>query len=212
MRVTVFGASGKVGRLVVRQLLDDGWEVAAFIHNASPFPKTKHLRLVRGDIHDPEDVKRAISDSEVVISALGSWGTKQKDIVSSGIKHIIAAMEKQGTKRVISLTGSDASAPQDKSSPVQRISHFLIKLTPARRILEDGERHIALLQASRLNWTVVRSPIMNTRGNPASYSLGSTKPKPWATIHRQSVAQAMVAVIDDLQYSKQAPYLKRTRS
>jgi uncharacterized protein YbjT (DUF2867 family) len=33
MRITVFGATGKIGRLVVDRLLDDGHDVTTFVRN-----------------------------------------------------------------------------------------------------------------------------------------------------------------------------------
>lgn len=205
----MFGASGKVGRLVVRELLREGWEVTAFVHRSSPFTETKRLRVAKGDIHSAEDVRHAIEGSQVVISALGSWGTKSKDIVSSGMENIIAAMSESGIKRVVSLTGADALVPGEYPGIASGALRPFIKISPARDILADGERHIRLLDESRLDWTVIRSPIMNGRGDPHEYSVGNTKPKPWATINRQSVAIAMAKAIDDRALYRKAPFIIR---
>lgn len=42
------------------------------------------------------------------MSALGSWGTESKDILSSVIVNIIKAMKAEKVSRIISLTGTDA--------------------------------------------------------------------------------------------------------
>lgn len=118
-------------------------------------------------------------------------------------------MEVYGVKRVISLTGSDALANGDRLNVISRMFHLVIKLTPARRILADGERHISMLEGSQLTWTVLRSPIMNNKGDPKLYSLSDAKPKPWATINRQSVARAMVEAIDKPEYYRRAPFVIR---
>lgn len=209
MRVTIFGASGKVGQLVTEKLLDAGYEVVAFVHNSSPFPKTSGLVIVQGDIHNLEDVIHAVKGSQIIISTLGSWGTKTKDIVSNGMKNIIEAMSKSHVIRVVSLTGSDAIASSDKPTIVDRVIHSFLKFSPARNILSDGEDHIRVLENSGTQWTVLRSPIMNTRGDAERSIITMQKPKPWETVNRQSVADAIVHLMHDKNFYKQAPFIRR---
>lgn len=209
MRITVFGAGGKVGRLVVKGALDAGHDVTAFAHHDPKFAKDPRLTVVRGDIHDPEDVVKAVKGADAVISALGSWGTETKDIVSAGTANIIPAMEAAGAGRVISLTGADARAEGDRLSLMHRLTHAAIQVTPPRKILADGERHIRLLERSGLDWTVIRSPIMNERGDRGSFRLGTGRPAPWATVNRHSVALAMLHLLDTDKYSRQAPFITR---
>lgn len=210
MQITVFGASGKVGRLVVAQALADNYKVVAFAHHNPGFEVHPNLRVVQGDIHDRKAVSAAIKGSTLVISALGSWGGKQKDIVSAGIKNIIPVMEAHNISRIITLTGADARASGDYLGPLHRLSHLFIKLSPVKSILHDGEQHIKLLEASGLDWTAVRSPAMNNRGRAVSFKLGNTRPKPWTTINRQSVALAIVSLIKETQYSRQAIFISRS--
>ncbi len=211
MVVTVFGASGKVGRLVVEKLLSGGHEVIAFTHSSS-LTEAANLKIVQGDIHNEQDVKKAIGGSDLVISALGSWGTKEKNIVSSGMSNIIEAMNESKIKRLISLTGSDAETSDDQVTFTSRLMHKLISLSPARKILSDGEKHIKLLESSPLDWTVLRSPVMNNRGKPNHYRVSMSKPRIHDTINRQSVAQAMIDLIDNKQYYRKAPYITRSKT
>lgn len=211
MRITVFGASGKVGRLVVHRLLNDGHDVTAFVFGTSPFEENPGLKVITGDVHNLEDVMPAVKEAEAVLSTLGSWGTKQKDILSSGTKNIVTAMQQHNVTRVVTLTGADAVSSTDKPTFFDRLFHALLKLSPARKILADGEQHIELLSRSSLNWTVLRSPIMNERGDTKQYKITLHKPKLWETIHRHSVANAMVDLISDSTYDKTAPYICRTK-
>ena len=91
--MTVFGASGKVGRLVVMQALKRGYSVVAFVHSHDPFVATTNLRVVKGDIYNADDVGKALKGSEAVISALGSWGTKNRNVLSSAMKVVIPDMD-----------------------------------------------------------------------------------------------------------------------
>ncbi len=124
-QITVFGASGKVGRLVVAELLGRGHNVVAFVHSQKLTEKdfvrdsvhdakaTKNIRIVQGDIYNAVQVAAALSGSQAVISVLGSWGTKRKDILCSAMRAIIPAMEQQHIQRIVSLTGHDARTEGD---------------------------------------------------------------------------------------------------
>lgn len=208
MQVTVFGASGHVGSLVVEELLNQGHDVNAFVHSDATLLKGSGLKIIKGDIYNAKDVMNALAGSHAVISALGSWGTPRKDILASGMNNIIPAMEQAEITRIISLTGADARDKGDIISPIHRLSHFGIGLI-ARKVLKDGESHVRMLRGSNLKWTVIRSPVMNGKGS-SFYNLTSKRPMPWRTINRHAVAKAMVDQLDDNTFVSQSPFISRT--
>lgn len=207
MIVTVFGASGKVGRLVVTEALARGYTVRGFIHSHNPLDDHPNLTVITGDIHEAESVAMAIQGSQAVISALGSWGTSSKDIVSTGMRHIIPAMEAYGVDRIVSLTGADAFDVNERPSLLRRCSHEFARLV-AGNIVSDGEEHLRLLRASDLDWTVLRAPVM-TNSSSIFYKLSLKPLSHWQTIPRKAVAKAMIDQVDGSTYSKAAPFLYR---
>lgn len=207
MKVVVFGASGKVGRQVVRRLLDREQSVIAFVHTKNTFVENPKLKVIRGDIYKLKDVEGALKGADIVISALGSWGTKRQDVVSSGIKNIIEAAEKHRVKRIISLTGI-AFWAEDKPTFLDKFNHAVIKLG-APKILKDGEDHIELLRQSDTDWTVIRSPVM-TSSRSSEYILTDKLPSMLTTIPRAAVARAMVEQIKSSENINKAPVIKRS--
>jgi len=208
MNIVVFGANGKVGSIVVKKLLERGHTVTAFIHGSHSLGKSKQLKIVKGDIYSPQDVEKAISGNEIVISALGSWGTPKKDILTVGMSYIIDSSKANVIKRLISLTGADARAHGDKKDPVHRAMYAVISVA-AGKILRDGENHIEQLRTSGLNWVVIRSPVMNEKGSDG-FSLSEMRPKPWQTINRHAVAESMVSQVDDFSWSETSPFITRS--
>ncbi len=206
MHIVVFGANGKVGSLVVAQLLAAGHDVRAFVHGTSSLPSHPQLTFVQGDIYNGVDVDTAVSGMDAVISALGSWGTPRKDILQVGMQHIIPAMHTHAVTRIISLTGAEARATGDKQGIIHNLMHGFLSIT-ASKILKDGESHIAQLEASSLNWTVIRSPIMRDTGDPRAYTLGPKRPLPWQTIARTAVATAMTDELEASAWVKRAPFI-----
>lgn len=205
MKVTIFGANGKVGRSLVEDVLDEGHEVIAFVHQHHDLATRQGLTIVQGDVHQSEDIDKALDGADVVMSALGSWGTKSKDILCTAMTNILPAMQKHGISRVISLTGAEARAQGDKLGIVHRIAHPVLSIV-AGKILRDGEEHIRLLEKSGLDWTVIRSPIMKPKKGSV-YSLSDDRPYPWASISRDAVVQAMVNELSE-PHSQSAPFVR----
>lgn len=208
MQITVFGAGGQVGRQVVALCLKRGYDVVAVVHHRNPYKidgKNGAVIVAEADIHDRAAVTKAVQGSDAVISALGSWNTPKKDVLATAIKFIIPAMHSAGITRIISLTGSGGVWKGDKIRAIDKINHGILKLI-APRILRDGEQHIALLADSDLDWTVIRSPVMNNsvyRG----YKLVNTLSVMPAMIARSAVATCMVDQLETNDFVGLAPVI-----
>ena len=73
MKLLVFGATGGTGKQLVRQALQQGHVVTAFARDPSKIRETQaNLRVVRGDILQPDSVEIAVARQDAVLSALGT--------------------------------------------------------------------------------------------------------------------------------------------
>lgn len=205
MNIAIFGASGNIGRRVIKLLLEKGYSVTALTHRSTNLPTHAALKAVRGDIHNRADVEATLVGADLVISTLGSWGTKQKDILTAAMSNIVPVMESQGITRVISLTGAGVLLPSDAVAWYDRLNVAMLAVI-APKILHDGENHLEILAASQLDWTVLRSPVMTNR-TAHGYSLQSRPPFPWQTVSRDNVAQALVDLIDSKEYTQAALFI-----
>lgn len=78
MQITIFGASGKTGRLVVQQALSRGYQVVAYVRDATKLSFTDaNLKIIQGQLDDLDMVKQAVAGSQAVLSALGPIGKKR---------------------------------------------------------------------------------------------------------------------------------------
>ncbi|MGH7241512.1 MAG: NAD(P)-dependent oxidoreductase [Candidatus Saccharimonadales bacterium] len=204
MQVTVFGASGKVGMLVVEELLARGYDVVAFVHRHNPFHEKPRLKIVEGDVAKLADVERALQGSEAVFNCLGSWGRPGRNVLTVGMGTIIPAMEAQGIKRIISLTGHGADAPDVVPSLAHKLMMKLLSPFPAGTVFRDGEVHMHMLAASSLDWTALRSPLMKSKGK-STYTLTERPGFPLKVIARPAVASAMVDQLTLSEYIHRSP-------
>ncbi|MFJ7244875.1 NAD(P)-dependent oxidoreductase [Kitasatospora sp. NPDC098652] len=70
MRITVFGATGNVGRRVVAEALARGHEVTAVVRNpAKPHGLPPTVTLAVGDADEPADVARIAAGQDLVVTA-----------------------------------------------------------------------------------------------------------------------------------------------
>lgn len=75
MKVTLFGATGVVGRAVLRHLLDCGYEVNVLTRHPEKINENdSRLHVFVGEVINPADVQRALDGSEDVIQTIGIGG------------------------------------------------------------------------------------------------------------------------------------------
>jgi putative NADH-flavin reductase len=80
LRILVYGATGKVGSLVVEEALQRGHLVTAVSRDPSRIEKQhKNLSVVAGDLLDPQSIELLVEDKDVVIiSVRGMIGEDKK--------------------------------------------------------------------------------------------------------------------------------------
>src|SRR5689334_8853823 len=107
MKLIIFGASGMLGKEIVKQALYNGNQVKAFGRNVftENLPEDKNLELVQGALFDEDEVYRAIKGCDAVISAISGAIDGTDKTRSLGIKNIVKQMEKAGVKRIVALGG-----------------------------------------------------------------------------------------------------------
>ena len=156
MTITIFGATGIVGKQLVREALYMGHNVKAFGRNVftSNFPENKNLDLIQGALFDEREVLNAIKKSDAVISVLGGKFDGQDNTRSLGIKNIIKQMDKANVKRIIALGGMGILNAADNTMLIDA-DDYPVQFLPV------GMEHLKAyqyLEASDLDWTFVCSP------------------------------------------------------
>ena len=156
MIVTIFGATGLVGKYLVKQALHKGYTVKAFGRNVftAGFDEYENLHLVTGALFDRQQVADAVSGSNAVLSALGGAFDGTDKSRSLGMKNIISQMETIGVKRIVSVGGMGSLDNEEDE---------IILNTPAfpKQFLAVGKEHYKAyeyLKASSLEWTILCPP------------------------------------------------------
>ncbi len=158
MIITVFGATGQVGKRIVNQALGKGYTVRAFGRNIESLidkeNRDDNLIAIKGYVFDAAEVFNAIKGSNAVISTLGGSFDGSDRTRSLGIKNIAHAMQTAGVRRIVALGGMGVLNADEKN---------LIIDTPdyPQMFFPVGKEHQQAyynLEASGLDWTFVCPP------------------------------------------------------
>jgi putative NADH-flavin reductase len=209
MKLAIFGATGKTGLPLVKQALQAGHEVVAFARTPSKLTvEHENLTVVQGDASDPDAVRRAIEDTDAVLSALGHVKGSPKDIQTVATRHIVAAMKQHGVRRLVSLSGAGVPAPQDKPGVFDHVIRFALK-TLSGDVLADAENHVELLKQERdnIDWVVVRGPMLTEEPGNGDYRVGWVGVNTGTRASREHVADFMLKQVEDDTYLHQMPVI-----
>jgi len=205
-KITVFGATGGTGKQVVEQALASGCEVVAYVRNPSKLGiANEQLSVIQGEFSDAASVESAVAGADAVISTLGPRGGSKNKPLTYGMQNIIAAMKKQGVRRLIITSTLSAKDSNDK--PEFR-ARFLVGLV--KRTMNDAYEDIVsvpeAVRASDLDWTIVRLTLLNNKPKSGKVRAGYVGTgEVGSGISRADIANFMLSQIEDEKYVRQAP-------
>ena len=138
------------------------------------------------------------------MSALGHTKLSPKDVQTRGTQNIVAAMEKHGVRRLVSLTGAGVRDPSDEPKVVDKVITFLLgRLQPD--VLADGVRHAEVIQRSGLEWVIVRGPRLTDGPGRGEYRVGPVGKNSGTRISRADLADFMLRQVKDDAYLRRMP-------
>jgi len=153
-KLTIFGATGKTGRLLCEGALAQSHAVTAFVREPAKLGGLAgRVDIVTGQLDDGPAIARAIAGADAVVSALGTVDRKPNTVLSDATGRIVQAMQAQGGVRFAAITslGCGSSRTQVNS----RLMRLLIK-TLAKEIWADKDRQEDVIRASSLDYLIVR--------------------------------------------------------
>jgi putative NADH-flavin reductase len=209
MRITVFGASGAIGKLLIRQALDNGYNIRAYVRNPSKLDlKHQNLETIQGDLHDYDKIKQAILGADVVISTLGPPLKRKYDDFSvlEGHKNIIRTMETENIKRFITIATPSVKSTEDIPSLATIMPTIMAKIffpSAYKEIVQLGEA----VKASQLDWIIIRFIAPNNKPpkGKVKITFGDTKIN-WG-ISRADIADFILKQTKDNQYIRSMPII-----
>lgn len=201
MNITIFGASGMIGRLVVAQALAAGHDVTAFTRDAARVT-TEHdrLQVVEGDVTDPAACLPVVKDADAVLVALGAG--RKGEVREAGTRAVVEAMEQSGGGRLVCQSTIGVGSSRPNLNWWWKYVMFGALLRPA---YADHVRQERVVEESDLDWTIVRpSAFADESPGPVRHGFGGSETGLRLKIGRPDVAAFLLGQVDDQSYLRRA--------
>ncbi|MQA85260.1 MAG: NAD(P)H-binding protein [Streptosporangiales bacterium] len=216
MKLTIFAATGGIGRQVLEQAVAAGHDVTAVVRN--PKSLSEQVRIVTADLAaaDPATLESAVDGADAVLSGLGPRSTSEAGIASQGTRAIVQAMQATGARRIVVVGAAPISTVPSPGRPKPPkhdpgdgffMRHLLAPLGKAvlRKHYADLAQMEDVLRDSGLDWTVVRPPRLTDKPPTGTYRTACGQNlRRGVLISRADVAHLMLRVLEQPETIKQA--------
>ena len=212
MKLTIFAATGGIGRQLLGQAVAAGHDVTAVARNLrglSPVP----ARAVAADLAsaDPAALQPAVAGADAVLSALGPRTKADAGVAARGTEVITEAMRAAGVRRVIVVSaapiGTIASPGRPHPPRHDPGDGFIIRYLAdpiVKRALRAHYADLARMEDvlrdsdSDLDWTIVRPPRLTDKPVTGRYRTAyGQNIRRGVFVSRADVAHYMLSVLDN---------------
>lgn len=207
MKILTIGAARGIGLELVRQALEQNHKVTVLVRRPEKFTlKNERLRVLSGDITNEKSVETAVENQNAVCTTIGINPTlKPVTVFSEGAQNVVTAMQKAGVQRLIAVTGIGAGDSRGHGGFLydQIFQRFLV-----HTIYADKDREEAVIQASKLDWTIVRPGFLTNKAKTGKYrALTDLTDITAGKISRADVADFILRELETKQFLHQTPLL-----
>ena len=167
MKTLVTGATGFIGRHLVKALHEKGREIKCLVRKTSQTSFLEQLgaELVYGDLEDKESLKRALRGIDIIYHAAGEIFALEVEnyykVNVSGVKNLLEACSNGSAKKFIHFSSSSATGPNPaRDIPVKEDSPCC-PITPYGKSKLDGEKTIKELSKQyNVPTIIIRPPLV----------------------------------------------------
>jgi uncharacterized protein YbjT (DUF2867 family) len=210
LKLLVLGASGGVGSWLVRLAAERGHEVTALARPTARVDAPSSVRVVRGDVIDPQVLQLVVEGQDAVASCIGlrrsgasPWAALQSppDLVESVTRALVSTMQGAGVQRLFTISaGGVGDSITQLSGPVR----WLVTRGNIATAYDDLMRMESVLRASGIDWLAVR-PVTLANGPPTGRAGPVTRYTMISRVRRSDVAAWMLDALE-----RRGPFSERT--
>ncbi|MGB3102007.1 MAG: NAD(P)H-binding protein [Psychrobacillus psychrotolerans] len=164
MKVALFGATGRVGHVILTLLLEQGIEVTAMVRNPEKMQPHAKLSVLQGDAKNSADIVKATLGVNAIISALG---TDKTSVLTEFTSHIVPIMHQQQLKRIITI--GTAGILNSRAEP--GLLRYQSSESKRKSVTAAQEHHkvFNILKDTALDWTIVCPTYLPTGASTDDY-------------------------------------------
>ncbi len=200
MKIVLFGASGKTGRIVLDLALKSGHKVTAVVRSESKITLShENLTLKTANLFDKSSVIDVSKGHELAISCLGGDANKKSTLLSDMIKTIVPALKESGVKKIFHISSAGIH---------NEMPGFIAKLFVNlffKNAIADHKNAANIIISSGLDYLILR-PLSLTDGEMTKKfrTSDTSVPKGGKNIARSDVAYFLIEAIGKDEYKNKS--------
>ncbi len=209
--IGLFGSTGKTGGILLNKLASKGFSLRVLVRNPAKLPQSNdHLTVIHGDILDEQAVFKTLEKCDAVINVIGHVKGCPPNLQTIASRNIISGMQKLGISRLINLTGGGVKIEGDHPGSFDKLLVLTMKNfagKAARNRLIDGENHVKLIRKSKLDWTIVRAPLLLSGLAKGKVSIGMVGHIPGFTLTFEDLTNQIINILEEKKFIHEYPYI-----
>jgi len=208
MKLTIFAATGGIGRQILEQAVAAGHDVTAVVRN--PNRLSGDVRIVTADLAapDPAALESAVEGADALLSGLGPRSASETGIASQGTRAIVQTMQATDVRRVVVVSAAPIGTVPSPGRPNPPkhdpgdgffMRYLFSPLTKAalRKPYADLALMEEIIRDSGLDWTIVRPPRLTDKPLTGNYRIAyGQNLRRGFLISRADVAHHMLRVLE----------------
>lgn len=206
-KIAVIGGTGKSGKYLVHQLLNQGFNLKLLVRNPDRFQiQSPLIEVIHGNVNHYETVLQLLEGCQAVLSTLGlGQPNSETSIFSQATKNVLRAMKTCKITRYIVITGLNVDMPFDQKSQKTQFATDWMK-TNYPLTTSDKQLEYEILSNSNMDWTLVRLPLIEQTDERREV-LVNLQDCPGEKISATDLALFLIKQLTDKTYLMQSPFL-----
>jgi len=183
MRVAVFGATGRTGRMVVDEAHRRGHDVVAPVRHLPVERFDEGVQPVILYLHDRGEVAAALDGSDAVVSAVGPIARVTTTEVSDVLRTVVDAMADVGLRRIVIAANAKVLTDEEVTGDYANVA-------------AEHRRDAEILRASDLDWTILAPPFLKDAPATGAVDTVVDGTGPGRSLTRGDFANALLDALD----------------
>jgi putative NADH-flavin reductase len=196
MKLLILGATGGIGLELVKQAIEHGHQVTAFVRTQERLKEfVDRIAVIQGDVLNSAELERALEGQDAVLSSFGAREPRSQadaDLLRRFAVALTRAMLHAKIRRVVVV--SVAFLFKDSILPPA----YLFGRLFFQDTVIDASGMEDVFRKSELDWTIVRPPQLTDKSGTGKYRVREGHlPRFGFTISRADVAACFIKTVKD---------------
>lgn len=203
--VAILGGAGRAGQPLAQAALGAGYRVRLLLRHPEKFiAADPRVTVIGGDAREAAALRQLLTGADALLSTLGNPRGEDTPILSAVTAQLLTLFPEVGIRRYLTVTTLYDTDQPPADPPTRLAAEYMQQHFP--RFMADRREEYRQLQASDLDWTYVRLPLLVAA--PATGVVrASLDHLPGGQLTTPDLANWLLTALRDGAYVRQAPFV-----